>query len=67
MYKEAKAEFVIAASKGSFAALINMGNIYSLDRNFIEAKKWFQRAVSKRPDNKTAIKALDRVNAELEL
>ncbi len=67
LYKEAKAEFVIAASKGSFAALINMGNIYFLDRNFVEAKKWFKRAVSKRPDNKTAIKALDRVNAELEL
>lgn len=67
LYQEAKAEFITAASHGSFAALINLGNIYFIDRNFLEAKKWFKRAVNKRPDNSTAIKALDRVNAELEL
>ena len=44
----------------------NLGNIASLNKNYLEAKKWYERALQKDPKNESARKNLERVLGELE-
>lgn len=67
LYDLAKAEFYKAIDKGSFAALVNLGNIYMIEREFDRAKQWFQKALNIRPDNEVVLRAMNTVNAELDL
>jgi tetratricopeptide (TPR) repeat protein len=65
MYEDATAAYGKAASMGSVPAMVNIGNIYLLDKNYTEALKWFKKALEIQPDNKGAKIGLDRVQTEL--
>ena len=66
MYSSAKPVYEMSAKMGSVSAMNNLGNICSLQKNFKEAKKWYEMALQYEPDNKTARKNLDRIESELE-
>ncbi|WP_407397532.1 tetratricopeptide repeat protein [Treponema sp.] len=66
MYSSAKPVYEMSAKMGSVSAMTNLGNIYSLQKNFKEARKWYQMAIELEPDNKTALKNLARIESDLE-
>ena len=47
-------------------ALVNLGNIYYLDRDFRSAKNYYERAYNVEPSNSAALLAVARVNHDLE-
>jgi len=65
MYDEAKAEYRKAADSGYAPAMVNLGNLAMLDKDFETAKKWFEKALVASPDSKSAKKGLDQANTEL--
>lgn len=65
MYEEAKAEYAKAAALSSTSAMVNLGNIAILQKDFKTAGVWFKKALALQPDNKGAKSGLDRVNMEL--
>jgi len=65
MYDEAKVEYQKAAALKSVSALINLGNICLLEKDFKTAGVWFKKALELQPDSKGAQTGLDRVNLEL--
>lgn len=67
LYEQAKNEFIKAVDSGSYAALINIGNLYMMKREFPTAKIWFKKALKLQPNNTSAIRAINRVDIELEL
>lgn len=66
MYKEATQVYTKSANMGNVTAMNNLGNIASLHKNYLEAKKWYERAIQKDPDNESAKKNLERIMGELE-
>ena len=66
MYKEAASIYQKSAALGNIAAMNNLGNIASLQKNFLEAKKWYEKALAADPKNASARKNLERVLGELE-
>ena len=66
MYKEATEVYQRSAALGSVMAMNNLGNIAQLQKNFIEAKKWYEKALSVDPNNAGARKNLERVMGEIE-
>lgn len=65
MYSNAIPVYEQSASLGSVTAMNNLGNIYSIQKRFQEAKKWYEKALATEPENKTAAKGLNRVLGEL--
>jgi len=65
MYAEAKVEYQKAAALKSVAAIINLGNISLLEKDFKTAASWFKKALELQPDSKGAQTGLDRANLEL--
>ena len=65
MYREAKAEYRRAAELNSTAAMINLGNIAVLEKDYQTAAVWFSAALERQPDNRTALNALERIQSEL--
>jgi len=65
MYDEAKTEYQKAAALKSVAAIINLGNISLLEKDFKTAAAWFKKALELQPDSKGAQTGLDRANLEL--
>ena len=51
---------------GSVSAMNNLGNIATVQRRFEDAKLWYERALQLEPNNKTALKGLNRVLGQLE-
>lgn len=66
MYKEATQVYTKSASMGNVTAMNNLGNIASLNKDYLEAKKWYERAIRIDPDNESARKNLERIMGELE-
>lgn len=66
MYSSAKPVYEMSAKMGSVSAMNNLGNICSLQKKFLEAKKWYDMALQHDPENKTARKNLERIESELE-
>ena len=66
MYTEASSVYQKSAALGNVAAMNNLGNIASLQKNFLEAKKWYEKALAADPKNASARKNLERVLGELE-
>jgi tetratricopeptide (TPR) repeat protein len=65
MYDEAKSELQKAAALGSSTALVNLGNIAMLQRDYEQAKQMYQQALELNPDSQGAISGLNRALAEL--
>ena len=66
MYDEAKGEYKKAAALQSVAAMINLGNIATLELDYKTAADWYRRALALQPDSKSAQKGLDAALLELE-
>ena len=66
MYPEAKKEYERSASLKSVPALVNLGNIALLERDYKTAASWFRKALSLQPDNAGAKKGYDRAMADIE-
>jgi hypothetical protein len=65
MYEEAKGMYQKSAALGSVPAMVNLGNISILQKDFKTAGVWFKKALELQPDNKGAKNGLDRVELEL--
>lgn len=66
LYPEAKAEYVKAAALKSVPAMVNLGNIAVLEKDFKTALQWFSKALELQPDNRSAQNGLERAKTELE-
>lgn len=66
MYAEATKVYEISASLGNVTAMNNLGNIAVLQKKYLEAKKWYEKALEIDPKNASAKKNLNRVLGELE-
>lgn len=65
-YSKAISVYEVSAKMGSVAAMNNLGNIYSLQKQYNAAKKWYENALAADPKNETARKNLDKIATELE-
>ena len=66
MYSNAIPIYEVSAKMGSVAAMNNLGNIYSLQKQYNAAKKWYENALAVDPQNETARKNLEKIATELE-
>lgn len=66
MYREAKAEYRRSAGLGSVSAMVNLGNLFMLDRNYKEALDWFGKALQVQPDSAPARAGYDKAKMELQ-
>ena len=66
LYSNAIPVYEVSAKMGSVAAMNNLGNIYSLQKQYLAAKKWYEAALASDPQNATAIKNLEKIATELE-
>lgn len=66
MYSSAIPVYELSAKMGSVPAMNNLGNICTLQKKYLEAKKWYEMALSVEPTNATALKNLDRIITELQ-
>ena len=66
LYSNAIPVYEVSAKMGSVAAMNNLGNIYSLQKQYNAAKKWYQNALAVDPQNETARKNLEKIATELE-
>jgi len=65
MYNEAKSEYRKAAALNSASAMVNLGNIAILQKDYRTAKTWFTQALEVQPENSNAAKGLERARTEL--
>lgn len=65
MYAEAKAEYKKSAALKSASAMINLGNIATLEKDFKTAAKWYTQALAIQPESKAARNGLERAQTEL--
>lgn len=65
MYDEAKSVYKRSAELKSVTAMVNLGNIALLEKDFVTADEWFKKALLIQPDNKAALNGLNRVETEL--
>lgn len=66
MYSNAKSEYIKSANLGSVNALINLGNISLLEKDFLSAKEWYGKALLLSPDNNSALNGVSIAEAELQ-
>jgi TPR repeat protein len=61
MYAEASAEYQRAAAMGSVPAMVNLGNLAVMVRNFSVAEQWYARALQADPANRAAQNGMNRI------
>jgi tetratricopeptide (TPR) repeat protein len=61
---EAKEAFERAAGMGSAAAMINRGNLALIEKDYTAAERWFTQALQIQPENATAQRGLQQLQAE---
>jgi hypothetical protein len=61
MYNEARAEYMRSEAMGSVAAMVNLGNLAMMSRDFAAAEQWFTRALQADPGNRGALNGLDQL------
>jgi Flp pilus assembly protein TadD len=67
LYERAKPQFLQATAKEDYApALVNLGNLSFIDKDFKGAQAFFQRAYAREPANPKVLLALARANHEME-
>lgn len=66
MYDNAVSVYEVSAKMGSVPAMNNLGNILSLQKKFAKAKEWYEKVLAIDPENETARKNIERIEAELE-
>lgn len=64
--KKAISVFEQSAAKNNASAMVNIGNVLSLQQDYKLAKTWYEKALAINPENKSAQRGLDNVIAELE-
>lgn len=67
LYPEAKEEFRLSADMGSASAMINLGNIAMLEREYDEALDWFSQAAAADPGNRAAQSGMERARVEIDI
>ncbi|MBN2535233.1 MAG: tetratricopeptide repeat protein [Spirochaetales bacterium] len=66
IYDKAEEQFLKTLAKEEYLpALVNMGNISFLNKNYKKAKEYYERAYKKGPDNAVILLNLAKVNYEL--
>jgi len=58
---DGKAAYERAAGMGSVPAMTNRGNLALTERDFAAAERWFRQALQREPQNRAAIRGLERV------
>lgn len=66
LYQNAIPVYEVSAKMGSIPAMNNLGNIYSLQKKYKEAKVWYEKVLALDPKNDTARKNLTKIETELE-
>jgi Tfp pilus assembly protein PilF len=66
MYEEAGAQFQKAAAAGSVAALVNMGNVASMQNDQRKALGYYTQAAGKDGSNVAAVEGMAKANYALE-
>jgi tetratricopeptide (TPR) repeat protein len=61
MYNEARAEYMRSAAMGSAAAMVNLGNLAVMSRDFNSAEEWFNRALQTEPGSRGALNGLNQI------
>jgi len=60
---EGKAAYERAIAQGSVPAMTNRGNLALTERDFAGAERWFNQALARDPENRAALRGLERVAA----
>ena len=58
---EAKSNYERAAGMGSVPAMTNRANLALIERDFAAAERWFRQALQREPENRTALRGLERI------
>ncbi len=66
MYSSSITIYERSANMGSTTAMVNLGNIASIQKRFDDAKMWFEKVLSINPNNKAARTNLDRIQREFD-
>lgn len=66
MYSSAITVYERSAKMGSATAMVNLGNIASIQKRFNDAKIWFEKALETDPKNKSAKTNLERIQREFD-
>lgn len=64
MYSSAIPVYETSAKLGSIPAMNNLGNICSLQKKYVEARRWYEMALAADPNNNTAKRNLERIASE---
>jgi tetratricopeptide (TPR) repeat protein len=59
---EAKAAYERAAGMGSVPAMTNRGNLALTENDFATAERWFRQVLTREPENRTALRGLERLS-----
>jgi tetratricopeptide (TPR) repeat protein len=63
MSAEARSAWERAAGMGSAGAMVNLGNLSLLDKDYAAAERWFRQALSASPENAAARRGLEQAQA----
>jgi TPR repeat protein len=66
MTEQAAIEYQRAASLGSVAAMVNLGNLALLGRNYADAERWYTQALRLEPGNRIALNGLNQITESRE-
>ena len=67
LYDSAISVYEVSAKLGSVPAMNNLGNIFSLQKKYKQAKTWYEKVLAVDPENETARKNLVKIESDLEL
>jgi tetratricopeptide (TPR) repeat protein len=62
----AKAAYERAAGMGSVPAMNNRGNLALIEKDYPAAERWFRQALAREPENKTALRGMERIDERRE-
>jgi hypothetical protein len=66
MLAEARSEYQRAAAMGFVSAMVNLGNIAMLERDYSTAEQWFNRVLQQDPSNQAALRNLRQIVSDRE-
>ena len=58
---EGKTAYERAAGMGSIPAMNNRGNLALIEQDFATAQRWFRQTLQREPENRTALRGMERV------
>ncbi len=65
LYEEARNEYNKSVTLGSVAAMVNLGNISIIEKDYKSAREWYKKALELKPKNQSAKKGLEMAEVEL--